>query len=93
MNIKFCRRRAADLLLRPVTALAVLACVLAIASEALACPVCNTETGIAVQAGIFNSQFLPTVLSVLAPFPVLFAIMGTLHLCWARPTRHRERNR
>ncbi|WP_353567239.1 hypothetical protein [Haloferula sargassicola] len=39
--------------------------------DLVACPTCNTETGIAVRAGIFNDAFLQTLGEVLAPFPVL----------------------
>jgi hypothetical protein len=42
-----------------------------------ACPVCDTDTGRQVRAGIFNRDFGWTILSVVAPFPVL---LGTAML-------------
>jgi len=64
-------------------ALAVLATVvLAAAGDALACPVCNTGTGAAVRAGIFDGSFLATLASALAPFPVLLGIVAALHRGW-----------
>jgi len=44
--------------------------------ELAACPVCDTETGREVRAEIFGTDFVRTLLSVLAPFPVLLAIIG-----------------
>ncbi len=41
------------------------------ASTGMACTVCDTATGTAVRAGIFNDSFLITFLEVVAPFPVL----------------------
>lgn len=49
--------------------------VLGMPLPAIGCPVCDTETGAAVRAGIFNADFLPTLLEVLAPFPVLGLIL------------------
>jgi hypothetical protein len=48
------------------------------AAPASACPICDTETGVAVRAGIvedFPVHFLATI----APFPVLIAAVALLH--------------
>jgi hypothetical protein len=37
----------------------------------VACTVCDSDAGVAVRLGIFNSSFLPTLLEVMAPFPVI----------------------
>ncbi len=55
---------------------------LAVATPALACPVCNGETGGIVRAAIFNAEFLPTLASTLAPFPVLLALVAALRFAW-----------
>ena len=47
-------------------------------SLTLACTVCDTDVGVAVRAGIFNASFLPTLLEVLAPFPVLGLVLLAL---------------
>jgi hypothetical protein len=52
------------------------------AGPSAACPLCHTETGEAVRAGIFNSQFLPTALAVLSPFPLILAVVVALHRGW-----------
>jgi hypothetical protein len=43
------------------------------------CPICSTEAGAAVRAGIFNASFLPTLLEVIAPFPVLGLVLYVLN--------------
>lgn len=75
-------------MLRPAAASLAL---LAVATPALACPVCNSETGGIVRAAIFNADFLPTLASTLAPFPVLLALVAALRFGWApdRPLRRR----
>ena len=45
------------------------------ALTASACPVCNTETGQEVRAGIFNENFTSTLAATMAPLPVLLASM------------------
>lgn len=42
-----------------------------------ACAVCDSELGRQVRAGVFNSEFAPTTLAVLAPFP-LFVLAALL---------------
>ncbi|MES2467472.1 MAG: hypothetical protein V4675_09245 [Verrucomicrobiota bacterium] len=46
---------------------------------ASACPLCNTETGQQVRAGLFNDEFWPTFLMVLLPFPVLLILLAAMH--------------
>jgi hypothetical protein len=57
------------------------------ATPASACPICDTETGVAVRTGIvenFSTHFLATI----APFPVLIAAVALLH--WGAPRRPRS---
>jgi hypothetical protein len=54
--------------------------VLAAACDVWACPVCDTETGALVRAGIFDGRFVPTLLAVAAPFPVLVAAVAWLRV-------------
>jgi hypothetical protein len=70
--------------------LALVVPLLASAGEALACPVCNTGTGDAVRAGIFDGSFVATLASALAPFPVLLGLVGALHRGWT-PNRILQR--
>ena len=46
---------------------------------ASACPLCNTPTGQQVRAGIFDHDFGMTLLTVLAPFPVLLLVLAMMH--------------
>ncbi len=41
------------------------------ALASLACTMCDTALGQQVRAGIFDDKFWPTLVAVLAPFPVL----------------------
>jgi hypothetical protein len=54
---------------------------LAFVAPAFGCPVCDSETGIAVRDGIARN-FALNVLATLAPFPVLTAIVAFLHFGW-----------
>lgn len=45
----------------------------------LACTVCDSAIGREVRNGIFQEQFWPTLLSVIAPFPVLIAAVAAIH--------------
>ena len=58
---------------RALTALAVLA---AGTSAAVACPVCESETGQQVRDGIFNNEFGGRFLAMVLPFLVVGAIHG-----------------
>lgn len=53
---------------------------------ASACPLCNTETGQQVRAGIFGNDFWPTLLTVLSPFPVLLILLAAMHFGLPRLT-------
>lgn len=52
---------------------------LATASAAAACPLCGSDTGEQVRAGIFGGDFAATLLAVLLPFPVLAAVVIVIH--------------
>jgi hypothetical protein len=58
--------------------------VLLAARSGFACPVCNTDTGALVRAGIFDDDFVATALGTLAPFPVILGIVAALRF----GTRH-----
>jgi hypothetical protein len=61
------------------------ACVLATHAAVQACPLCHSELGAQVRAGIFGAHFLADLLAVLSPFPVLaLAILGVRRLCTPR---------
>jgi hypothetical protein len=45
-----------------------------------ACPFCHGKEGVnEVKAGIFNETFLPTLLAVVAPFPLFLGIAALIH--------------
>ncbi len=66
---------------RPVTAFVML---LAWAPRVRACPLCESETGRRVRAGIFHADFGYNLLVTMLPFGVFLAILGLIHF---RPTR------
>jgi hypothetical protein len=47
---------------------------------AAACPICDSEVGNQVRAGIFDESFLMHLSLVVAPFIISFVIVGILHL-------------
>ncbi len=49
---------------------------------AAACPLCDTESGQQVRAGIFNEEFWTTLLVVASPFPVLLLGIAAYHFGW-----------
>jgi len=51
--------------------LAIATLALTFAGEVLACPICNSTTGLAVRSTIFGQDFFKTFWEVLAPFPLL----------------------
>lgn len=59
-----------------------------IINTAAACTVCDSETGQQVRAGIFADDFWITLAGVIAPFPVLLAIIAVYNYglpnFWAR---------
>ena len=57
--------------------------VLVLATDALACPFCPTDTGRRIHAGIFDASFARNAVLVLAPFPALLA--ATAGLLWLLP--------
>lgn len=53
-----------------------------------ACPICDTETGRQVRAGIFGDDFWSTLLVVVSPFPVLLLVIAAYHFGWLAPAHH-----
>jgi hypothetical protein len=60
-------------------ALGVVAVTLSAVTAAIACPVCSTELGQQVRTGIFGPDFWSNLLAVLAPLPVLAAVVFGIH--------------
>jgi hypothetical protein len=58
------------------------ACAAFLPLVAAACPLCNTETGQQVRAGIFGEDFWSTLLVVLSPFPVLLLAIAAYYFDW-----------
>jgi hypothetical protein len=52
------------------------------ASSARACPLCDSETGERVRAGIFNAEFGYNLLATLLPFSAFLAIVTSIHYGW-----------
>jgi hypothetical protein len=52
-----------------------------------ACPYCNSEVGAQVAAEIFNQDFWSNAALVLAPIPVLLALIAWIHLGFPWPSR------
>ena len=48
-------------------------------ATSVACTVCDTDVGIAVRSGLFNAAFTPTLLEVIAPFPVLALVIYAIN--------------
>ena len=65
-------------------------CVLSAPTLAFACPVCHTETGQQVRAGIFDEHFGRNLVLTLLPFPVLAVIAAAIH--FGIPGGSRKRN-
>ncbi len=61
------------------------------ASSASACPLCHTETGEKVRAGIFDDEFARNVLVTLLPFPVLAGLVALIHFGFPNPKPSRSR--
>jgi hypothetical protein len=55
------------------------AVLMVVAADAMACPVCHTDGGAALRAELFGARFLPDLLAVLSPFPVLLAVVAVLN--------------
>jgi len=52
---------------------------LAWAATARACPLCESETGDRVRAGLFDGDFGFHLMATLLPFPVLLAIVAVAY--------------
>src|SRR5438270_702111 len=50
-----------------------------LASAAYSCPVCHTQTGEQVRAGIFNRGFGLNLVAIALPFPVFACIVGWIY--------------
>jgi hypothetical protein len=48
-------------------------------SVAAACPLCHTQTGEQVRAGIFNSNFGLNLMAMALPFVVFVGVVAWLH--------------
>jgi hypothetical protein len=78
--------------LRHVASVAVLTVPLWLsATVATACPICHTETGKKVRAGIFNDEFASNAAMTLLPFPVLIAAVAFIHFGPPRWSRFAKR--
>ncbi len=44
-----------------------------------ACTLCDTDTGRQVRAGIFEEHFWPTLIGVIAPFPIMLLAVAAIH--------------
>ncbi len=55
-------------------------------SSAWACPLCESETGERVRAGIFDADFGTNLAVTLLPFPLFLGIVALIHFGppWAR---------
>ena len=52
------------------------------ASSAWACPLCESETGERVRAGIFNADFGYNLFVTILPFSMFLAIVALIHTGW-----------
>jgi hypothetical protein len=52
---------------------------LSLAVPAAACPVCPSETGEQVRAGLLDRDWRSGVLATLAPFVVVFGVVAWIH--------------
>ncbi|HWE00008.1 MAG TPA: hypothetical protein VG345_13250 [Bryobacteraceae bacterium] len=57
-------------------------------AAAYGCPFCHSTTGEQVRAGIFNANFAPNLIALLAPFPVFAAVVAWMY--FAPPGRGSE---
>lgn len=56
-----------------------LASLYAISTAALACPLCHTETGQQVRAGILGPGFATNLLAILIPFAICLAVTALIY--------------
>ncbi len=60
---------------------------------ASACPVCNSETGEQVRAGLLDGNLALNLLAVVLPFVVLAGVTTVIHFGLPKPKfRHDNRN-
>ena len=65
---------------RPERVMPIILSILTLAAPTMiACTVCDTATGTALRAGIFNDSFFITFLEVIAPFPVLGLVLFAIN--------------
>ena len=55
--------------------------VLLSAAAGVACPLCDSETGSVVRAGI-AADFGPRLIAVMAPMPIFALVVALLHFGW-----------
>lgn len=68
----------------------VIACAALFPLVAVACPLCNTETGKQVRDGIFGNDFWTTPLIVASPFPILLLATAAYHFDWLKVAHRLE---
>jgi hypothetical protein len=56
-----------------------LAATVLLSANAIACPLCHSQTGRQVRTGIFNSTFGLHLIATLAPFPVLVGVVALIY--------------
>jgi uncharacterized membrane protein len=56
-------------------------------SALTACPVCDTETGQQVRAGIFGGNFASDLFATALPFVILLVLVALLHFGPPRPRK------
>ena len=86
-------QRTETLIVKPSNVIACLVIVLVVSATAAACPVCDTETGKDVRAGIFDEDFGRNAVLTLLPFPVLLAAVAMIHFGFptmGRPAHRQE---
>lgn len=72
--------------MRTVLRLGTMAAVIfVLAAPAAACPVCDSETGKRVRAGIFGDRFAADAGLTLLPFPVLAGLVVLIHFSFPNP--------
>jgi hypothetical protein len=58
----------------------------------MACPVCNTETGVQVRQAIFGKNFIRYTACTLAPVPLLLGGVAAIYFgCPAKGSKKKER--
>jgi hypothetical protein len=62
-------------------------CALAAETAVLGCPVCDSEQGKEVRAGVFDEQFGSNLMRVLLPFPIAAGVLGTAYVLLPTPRR------